>query len=648
MDAMLFRILLVEDNPGDAHFLRESIAFVPQPPQITHVDELQAAVDLLRREVFDAVLLDLNLPDSLGLVTLERALTAAGQLPVIVLTGLEDEALGSEAVRKGAQDYLVKGQIGAHRLLQTIHHAVERKRAEQSLLRAKQEWERTFDCVPDLITILDNHHRIVRVNRAMAERLGRSPAQCVGLACYECVHGRATPPEDCPHTRTLLCGQSQAAEVHDDRLGGDFLVTTTPLLDARGAIAGTVHVAHDITPHKRAEESLRAAKVSAEKAKTAAEHANRAKDHFLAVLSHELRTPLTPVVLGISMLQQRSDLDPATQQTLEMIRRNVEMEARLIDDLLDVARIARGKLELSRSPVELSTVIQRAVEVCLPDIEARRLGFGVSVGADAPYWLEADVPRLQQVFWNLLKNAIKFTPHGGSIGVRCRREAAEAVVEVHDSGIGIDAASLLRVFNAFEQADRAITQQFGGLGLGLAISKALVELHGGTISAHSAGRNQGATFCVRLPLTAAPQRPQAAAVSPLPAHAVRPLRILLVEDHGLTAELMGMLLTAEGHVIEAAGDVATGLELAKQRRFDLLISDLGLPDGSGHDLLRELRSQGLRLPAIAMSGYGQEDDIQRSYGAGFTAHLTKPASPEGLVEAIALAVRCESPTTNGE
>ena len=272
----------------------------------------------------------------------------------------------------------------------------------------------------------------------------------------------------------------------------------------QGQVVGIVGVARDITDRKQAEEALKAAKDSAEQAKAAAEQANRAKDHFLAVLSHELRTPLTPVVMGLSMLQDRPDLDPTVRETLEMVRRNVEMEARLIDDLLDVSRIARGKIELSRSAVELCTIIQRAVEVCKPDIEARRLHFGVDLGPAAPYWVEADVPRLQQVFWNLLKNAIKFTPHGGCVGIRCRPNEEHVVVEVNDSGIGIEPEALSRIFNAFEQAERSITQQFGGLGLGLAISKALVEMHGGQIEAHSEGRDKGATFRVRLPLAGPP------------------------------------------------------------------------------------------------------------------------------------------------
>ena len=194
----------------------------------------------------------------------------------------------------------------------------------------------------------------------------------------------------------------------------------SPLADARGRIWGASTIARDITKWKEAEQVLAAAKVSAECAKAAAEQGNRAKDHFLAVLSHELRTPLTPVVMGLSMLQDRPDLDPPMRETLEMVRRNVELEARLIDDLLDVSRIARGKVELTRSAVELSTVIQRAVEVCKPDIEERRLHFGVDLGPAGPYWVEADVSRLQQVFWNLLKNAIKFTPHGGCVGIHCR------------------------------------------------------------------------------------------------------------------------------------------------------------------------------------------------------------------------------------
>ncbi len=273
-----------------------------------------------------------------------------------------------------------------------------------------------------------------------------------------------------------------------------------------------------------------------------------------------------------------------------MIRRNVELEARLIDDLLDVTRIVRGKLELHKQPIELCTVLHRAIEVCTPDIAARKLHFGVDI-PDGPYLVEADAARLQQVFWNLLKNAIKFTPEGGCVGIRCRRDGADHIlVEVNDSGVGIERAALPLIFNAFEQGERSRTRQFGGLGLGLTISKAMVEMHGGRIEATSPGKDQGATFRVRLPLLAAgaravrPREQGPAATRP-PA---RRLRILLVEDHGDTAWVMTRLLKADGHEVQAAADVATALKRAEEGEFDLLLSDLGLPDGSGLDLMRAL------------------------------------------------------------
>ncbi len=370
---------------------------------------------------------------------------------------------------------------------------------------------------------------------------------------------------------------------------------------------------------KRAQQALAAAK-------SAAEEASRAKDHFIAVLSHELRNPLNPVLATVSMLQKDRRFDADTSEQLEVIRRNAELEARLIDDLLDITRIERGKIVLDRHSVELGTVIRRAVEVSKPDIEARKLDFSIDMGS-APYWVDADTARLQQVFWNLIKNAVKFTPPGGCVVIRCRDDAdAHVIVEVKDSGKGIESDMLPRLFNAFEQGERQTTRQFGGLGLGLAISKTLVDLHGGTLVASSEGADKGATFTVRLPLVPAgavgPEPPESP-ISPRPV-IVGSLRILLVEDHGDTVKIMKRLLAAHGHQVQTAGDVATALKLADEQTFDLLLSDLGLPDGSGVDLMRAIRRHGSKLPGIALSGYGQESDIQESRDAGFTAHLTKP------------------------
>jgi two-component system CheB/CheR fusion protein len=315
----------------------------------------------------------------------------------------------------------------------------------------------------------------------------------------------------------------------------------------------------------------------------------------------------------------------------------VELEARLIDDLLDVTRIVRGKVELDKRPIELCTIVRRAVEVCKEDIDARRLHFGMDLGPASPYWIEADAARLQQVFWNLLKNAIKFTPLAGCVGIRCHPENGHVVIELKDSGAGIEPEALARIFNPFEQAERSITRQFGGLGLGLTISKALVEMHGGSIEAFSDGKGKGAMFRVTLPLVSARLAEETRQLPPVidsSQPATRSLRILLVEDHGDTARIMRQILSGEGHVVQTAGDVAMALERAGHETFDLVISDLGLPDGSGVDMMRTLRATGQRMPAIALSGYGQEEDMHRSREAGFAEHLIKPVSIDHLLSAI--------------
>ncbi len=471
----------------------------------------------------------------------------------------------------------------------------ERRQMEDTIRQSQAFLKTVIDSIPDPMLVIDRDHHTVFANRAACAMAGETDPVSRCLTCHWLADQRDLPcagQNDCP-LQQVVENKAATTVMHTRHVNGEetFVeVTAAPIVNRAGEVEHIIETRRDVTERQRAVEALR-------DAKAAAEQANRAKDHFLAVLSHELRTPLTPVVMGLSMLQDRPDLDPTVRETLEMARRNVELEARLVDDLLDVSRITQGKVELHRRVVELGTIIRQAAEVCKPDIEARRLQFGIDLGPAVPCWVEADVPRLQQVFWNLLKNAIKFTSHGGSVGIRCRPNERYVVVEVNDSGIGIEPEALSRIFNAFEQAERSITRQFGGLGLGLAISKAIVEMHGGEIEAHSEGRDKGATFRVRLPLTAPPGQPEACDPAAAPPRAVRPLHILLVEDHGVTAKLMEMVLASDGHTIKSAGDVATALELADQHAFDLLVSDLGLPDGSGHDLMRNCVSAGTSFPA---------------------------------------------------
>lgn len=367
-------------------------------------------------------------------------------------------------------------------------------------------------------------------------------------------------------------------------------------------------------------------------------NANAAKDQFLAQLSHELRNPLSPVITMVAELETMVDAFPAAREPLEIIRRNVGLEARLIDDLLDVTRISSGKLQLSRETTDLHHTVRLALEICQRDIDEKGLAVKVELGAER-HWVQADPARLQQIFWNLIKNGVKFTPGGRQITIRSSNPDAGPGgiwVEVIDEGIGIDPKNLDRIFNAFDQGQSSITRRFGGLGLGLAISKAMVDAHGGKISAESAGIGTGAKFTVQLETCAAPE-PTAVTAQPARLGAGEGVtagsRVLLVDDHLDTCLGMQRLLKRRGYKVETAHTVAQALTYARGEQFDLLISDIGLPDGTGFDLMDELRRRG-GPPGIALSGFGMESDIDRSREAGFSEHLIKPVNIEQLDAAM--------------
>jgi signal transduction histidine kinase/ActR/RegA family two-component response regulator len=365
--------------------------------------------------------------------------------------------------------------------------------------------------------------------------------------------------------------------------------------------------------------------------------ANAAKDQFLALLSHELRNPLTPVIAMVGELEASTPDSPETRHALEVIRRNVELEARLIDDLLDVTRIAKGKLQLSFEAVSVHEILQRAYEICRDEANAKQLHVEYHFNAQEAY-VEADPARLQQVFWNLIKNGVKFTPENGQIIVETLNpNPNEIQIRVKDSGIGIEADKLDRIFNAFEQGQLSITRRFGGLGLGLAISKAMVEAHGGKIRAESAGKDQGATFTISLKTVAAPALVPAGNDGAQPDQKKEAVeskrhRVLVVDDHEDTCTGMKMMLERRGYRITVAHNAKEAVEKAAAQEFDLLISDIGLPDRSGYELMRELSGRGLR--GIALSGFGSELDITKARAAGFSEHLTKPINFERLDEAI--------------
>jgi PAS domain S-box-containing protein len=373
-----------------------------------------------------------------------------------------------------------------------------------------------------------------------------------------------------------------------------------------------------------AQEQLQRQNDELARARSAAEAANEAKDHFLAALSHELRTPLTPVLMTVASLEEDRALPDSARRELALLRRNVELEARLIDDLLDITGIARGKMEIKTDIVEVHGVLAIALDICRSEIGSKNLRVREILEAHESH-VQGDAVRIQQILWNLIRNAVKFTPSGGQIIIRSTNEADRLRISVEDTGIDIAMDAMEKIFSPFEQADRFITRRFGGLGLGLTISKRLAELHNGTLTAHSDGRGKGARFTVTLPVVAAPSAkgPRGASENgDGDATTMRPLKILLVEDHEDTRRSMARLLGAR-HMVRDVDTVAGALHAAGAEPFDLVISDLGLPDGSGLDLMRQLR-QRYGLKGICLSGYGMEDDVARSADAGFCRHLTKP------------------------
>jgi signal transduction histidine kinase len=392
--------------------------------------------------------------------------------------------------------------------------------------------------------------------------------------------------------------------------------------------------------HRKTEQLKRQAEMQVQlireqAARAEAEAANKAKDRFIAMLSHELRTPLTPILFASSILSQDPTVPDRIREELKIITRNVELEARLIDDLLDVTRINQGKLSLAFETADAHELLHSALRICSRDVSAKNLLVKLELEA-MQYHLRADTARLQQIFWNLIQNAVKFTPADGQITLRSSNpQSTWFRLEVVDSGIGISSDALLRIFDPFEQAGGA---GFGGLGLGLTISKAIVDLHGGRIFASSAGADHGARFVIELPntLSCLNEPPVEQTSRPPVAIGVRQKisahpRVLLVDDHMDSLRPMQLFLQAIGYQVTTAHSVASGLQAATKEQFDLLVSDIGLPDGTGDELLRLLLNQGQKLPGIALSGYGTEKDVARSYAAGFQVHLTKPVSPEDLL-----------------
>ena len=495
------------------------------------------------------------------------------------------------------------------------------------------ERDRFFQLSPDIFCIANLHGYFTYVNPAYEKILGFTPQEMTSQPYLSFVHpddveATASVGQQLADGHELINFENRYRHKDDTYRWISWNVTSTPNRDLFYC-AG-----HSITEQKQRETEREELLNREYAAREAAERANRIKDEFLAVVSHELRSPLNPI-LGWSQLLKRGQLSPErTAQALEIIERNAKLQVQLIDDLLDISRILRGKLSLEKVPTDLDGVISAAIETVRLSAEAKSIQVRTIT---SPCAIIGDSGRLQQVIWNLLSNAVKFTPQGGDVTVTSVAIRDFAQITVTDTGKGIGPEFLPFVFEHFQQEDYSTTRQFGGLGLGLAIARQLVELHDGTIAVDSPGEEQGATFTVQIPIAPDHMLSQPVSIAK-PAHSLQGLRILTVDDDHDSQEITAFVLEEAGAKVTAVSSGAAALQAMAQFSPDILISDIGMPDMDGYTLIREIRKlsaqQGKGLLAIALSAYAGELDHQQSLAAGFQRHLTKPIDPDALIAAI--------------
>jgi PAS domain S-box-containing protein len=506
-----------------------------------------------------------------------------------------------------------------------------RERALLEVMRQKDLLDVTLSSIGDGVIVSDVAGRITFLNQVAEQLTAWKSSEALNQPCskvFNIINESSRQAVESPVEKVLRLGAIVGLANHTVLIrkdGSEIPIDDSgaPIKEPNGTVRGAVLIFRDFSEHKAAEKKLI-------DANNALEAANRAKDQFLAALSHELRTPLTPVLATLTTWEASDELPAAFLADIQMLRRNIELEARLIDDLLDLNRIVKGKLSLNLELVDAHELVESVVAMFQSAINAKQLN--VSIGLNATrHYVKGDSARLQQVFGNILNNATKFTERYGHLSIASTDDTqGRLVLRFKDDGIGMTQDVIDRLFQPFEQAAN-ITSRYGGLGLGMAISKALVDIHAGIISADSEGPGHGAEFTVTLPSIHASTVKQPAGDGSVPASRRNPqgINILLVEDHKDSAEVMSRLLRDKGYLVETCATVAEALKASEAQRFNLVLSDIGLPDGTGIDLIKQIR-QHSSIPAIALTGFGMDQDIHRYKEAGFDAHLTKPVNFQKL------------------
>ncbi|WP_435019158.1 response regulator [Tundrisphaera sp. TA3] len=626
-------ILHLEDSVLDAELVckclrKDDLKF--EYSRVDGRDEFIAALETHRHSV---ILADHSLPSFDGLSALELARKLTPDTPFLFVSGVLGEEVAIEMLKRGATDYVLKQRLdrlgpAVRRALTEASERAERRRAEVELLERERMHRLILDSVKDYaIMTMDTEGRLTSWNSGATNVLGYRESEILGQP-HSILFTAEDIQADIPRRELNRAGRPTRGDderwhVRKDgtRFWGSGLVM--PLLDNHGQLKGYTKVIRDMTERKKAEEALK--------------EADRRKDEFLAMLAHELRNPLS-AIHNSSQLALRPGLSPERLSwTKEVIVHQVKHLSRLVDDLLDVSRITRGKIRLRPEWVELGPILARAVETTRPQIEEQRHTLNLSI-PDEPLELMGDPTRLEQIFVNLLTNAAKYTETGGRIDLSARFTGHEFVISVRDNGVGIESQMLPRIFDLFSQVDQSLDRSQGGLGIGLTIVHKLVELHGGRITASSEGRNCGSEFTIRLPASK-PHAAEPAGISPPPSsQAPRPgSSVLVVDDNMDTANALSELLQISGYEVHSVHNGLEALTAARDYRPEVVLLDIGLPGMDGYQVAEQLRRDE-RLKAafiVAITGYGEEQAIRRSREAGFDHHLVKPVDYDTLLSILA-------------
>ncbi len=608
-------VLVVEDDPGVATLERRQLERAGYRVEIAATAD--EALESVRQGGVNLTVLDLRLPGGVsGLDLYDRIKAEGWNLPAILVTGFPDEDVAIRALRSGIRDFVPKSAEYLEYLPSAVDRVVAQSRIERKLLDSELRLASIIGTTMDAIVMCDEQLAIVLFNRSAEEMFGCGAGDALGQSL-----DRFLPDLN------LAEGAAGLPRQGGDRVRGRVELDAVRTDGARVPIEVslsevTVHdkrlftvIARDVSERKRIEAELR--------------DASRRKDEFLGMLAHELRNPLAAIMNAGEVLD-RSVQDPRSLKLTSVVKRQARALARMVDDLLDVARVTLGKIRLSKEPIVLGQVVARAAEVARDNISKGGQRFEVRIDPE-PVWLEADATRLEQVLSNLLNNAMKFTPADGRITLSAGREGNEAVIRVHDTGIGMETGFLTKVFDLFVQADASLDRSQSGLGIGLALVRQVVTLHGGDVAAFSQGPGTGSEFVVRLPALPeehAPQRPAVAA----PLAANRRMRVLVVDDQPDMADCVALLVETFGHQARAVYDGATALAVSRSEAPDVMFVDIGMPGITGYDVAREmrLRPDASHVRLVALTGYGRDEDRTRALEAGFDLHLTKPVADATL------------------